>query len=138
MGLRRGRDDLLLLGRRFVPVVLVGAIAAFVAMEWALWSHDFSIKYVADNVAHATPGLYTFTALWGALQGSILLWGLILSIYLTVTAWHFRKRATDPLVAWATLVGLVVSLFFFGLMMFLANPFELTKGTIPLDGAGPN
>jgi cytochrome c-type biogenesis protein CcmF len=137
-GIRQGRDDLLRLGRRFVPLVLVGALIAFATMEWALFSHDYSIKFVADNVANATPGLYTFTALWGALQGSILLWGLILSIYLTVTAWHFRKRATDPLVAWATLVGLVVSLFFFGLMMFLANPFELTKGTIPLDGAGPN
>src|SRR5690349_9557163 len=107
-------------------------------MEWALFSHDYSIKFVADNVAHATPGLYTFTALWGALQGSILLWGLILPIYLTVIAWHFRKRATDPLVAWATLVGLVVALFFFGLMMTVANPFALTKGAIPLDGAGPN
>jgi cytochrome c-type biogenesis protein CcmF len=107
-------------------------------MEWALFSHDFTIKYVAENVARATPGLYTFTALWGALQGSILLWGLVLSVYLTITTWHFRDRATDPLVAWATLTGLVVALFFFGLMMFAANPFELIKGATPANGAGPN
>jgi cytochrome c-type biogenesis protein CcmF len=138
VGLQQGRPDLLRHGRRFVVVVLFGAIVAFASMEWALFAHDFSIKYVADNVAHATPGLYTFTALWGALQGSILLWGLILSIYLTITAWHFRARATDPIVAWATLTGLVVALFFFGLMMFPANPFELVKGAVPADGAGPN
>jgi cytochrome c-type biogenesis protein CcmF len=138
LGLQRDRPDLLRYGRRFVPVVLVAAVSAFAAMEWALFSHDYSIKYVAENVADATPGLYTFTALWGALQGSILLWGLVLSIYLTFTMWHFRGRATDPLVAWATITGLVVALFFFGLMMFAANPFELVKGAVPANGAGPN
>jgi cytochrome c-type biogenesis protein CcmF len=138
LGLQRNRPDLLRYGRRFVPVVLLGAITAFAAMEWALFSHDYSIKYVAENVANATPGLYTFTALWGALQGSILLWGLVLSIYLTFTAWHFRARATDPIVAWATIAGLVVALFFFGLMMFAANPFELVQGAVPGNGAGPN
>ena len=54
--------------------------------------HDFSIKYVADNVARATPGLYTFTAAWGALEGSILLWALVLSVYVAVTTWRFRER----------------------------------------------
>jgi cytochrome c-type biogenesis protein CcmF len=138
LGLQRRRDDLLRHGRRFVPVVLAGAVVAFAAMQWALFSHDFTIKYVAENVSRATPGLYTFTALWGALQGSILLWGLILSIYLTITTWHFRARATDPIVAWATITGLFVALFFFGLMMFAANPFELVKGAAPTNGAGPN
>jgi cytochrome c-type biogenesis protein CcmF len=138
LGIQRDRVDLLRYGRRFVPVVLLAAVTAFAAMEWALFSHDYSIKYVAENVANATPGLYTFTALWGALQGSILLWGLVLSIYLTFTVWHFRARATDPLVAWATITGLVVALFFFGLMMFAANPFEVVKGAAPANGAGPN
>ena len=61
-------------------------------METALFGHDFSIKYVADNVARATPGLYTFTAAWGALEGSILLWALLLSVYVAVTTWRFRDR----------------------------------------------
>jgi cytochrome c-type biogenesis protein CcmF len=52
--------------------------------------------------------------------------------------WHFRARSTDPIVAWATLTGLVVALFFFCLMMFAANPFELLKGAAPSNGAGPN
>ena len=44
-------------------------------MEWALISHDFSIRYVAENNARGTPLLYTITGLWAALEGSILLWG---------------------------------------------------------------
>ena len=48
------------------------------------------------------PGLYTFTAAWSALEGSILLWALALTGYLAFTTWRFRARAADPLVAWAT------------------------------------
>jgi cytochrome c-type biogenesis protein CcmF len=139
LGLRKQRPALLQLGRRYVPVVLAAAIGAFAVMESALFAHDFSIQYVADNVARATPGLYTFTAAWAALQGSILLWVLALSIYVSATAWRFRARASDPLVAWATLVQFGILLFFFSLMLFTqANPFRSVSGTIPLDGRGPN
>jgi cytochrome c-type biogenesis protein CcmF len=137
-GLALRLPKLLELARRYVLVVLLAAIGAFAVMESALFAHDYSISYVTENVAHATPGLYTFTAAWGALAGSILLWSLALSVYVAFTTWHFRSRATDPVVAWATLVQLVVLCFFFGLMLFPANPFKLTHGTIPLDGQGPN
>src|SRR4029079_12213144 len=137
-GLATGRSALLQLGRRYVVVVLVSVVGAFVVMETALFGHDFSINYVAHNVARATPGLYTFTAAWAALEGSILLWALLLSVYVGVTTWRFRKRSTDPLVAWATLVQYGVLLFFFSLMLFAANPFKEVTGTVPLDGAGPN
>jgi cytochrome c-type biogenesis protein CcmF len=137
-GIATGRRTLLDAGRRYIAVILFAVVAAFVVMETALFAHDFSIKYVADNVARATPGLYTFTAAWAALEGSILLWALLLSIYVAATAWRFRHRADDPLVAWATLVQYVVLLFFFALMLFAANPFKSQPGTVPFDGAGPN
>ncbi len=137
-GLRRGDGRLLRLGRRYVFAVLGAALLAVVAMEWALLTHDFSIEYVARNNARATPLLFTVSGLWAALEGSILLWAAVLGGYLAVTAHHFRRRADDPLVAWATLVGLVVALFFFALMLGPANPFKLVTGTIPPDGRGPN
>ena len=58
-------------GRACVFVVLVGALLAVVAMEWALLSHDFSIKYVAENNARSTPTLFTITGLWAALENNI-------------------------------------------------------------------
>jgi len=137
-GIRLHRPELMRLARRYVVVVLLASVGAFVAMEWALFSHDFSLAYVADNLARATPGLYTFTAAWSALEGSILLWALALSAYVGFSTWHFRKRADDPIVAWATLVQLVVLAFFFVLMLFPANPFRVIHGAIPTDGQGPN
>jgi len=138
VGLRRGDGRLMRIGRRYVFAVFGAALLAVVAMEWALLTHDFSIAYVAGNNARATPLLFTISGLWAALEGSILLWAAVLGGYLAVTARRFRHRADDPLVAWATLVGLAVALFFFALMLGPANPFKLVEGTIPPDGAGPN
>jgi cytochrome c-type biogenesis protein CcmF len=138
VGIRRRDGRVMATGRQFVFMVLVGALIAAAAMEWALVTHDFSIAYVVGNHARSTPLLYTVAALWGALEGSILLWALVLAGYLTVTVWRLRARASEPLVAWATLVGLVVATFFFALMLGPANPFEATAGLIPADGRGPN
>jgi cytochrome c-type biogenesis protein CcmF len=137
-GIRTGNARLLAVGRRYVLGIAGAAIAAAATMEWALNTHDYTIRYVANNVADATPRLYTVTALWGALEGSILLWALILSGYLVAVTVLFRRRATDPLVGWATVTGYSVALFFFGLMLGPANPFRVVSGLAPLNGAGPN
>jgi len=136
VGLHRRDAWLLRLGRRYVFAVLACAVLGVVAMEWALLTHDFSLRYVAENNARATPLLFTIAGLWAALEGSILLWALILGGYLAFAVHRFRNRATDPLVAWATLVGLCVALFFFALMLGPANPFHTQ--TAPSDGRGPN
>ncbi len=136
-GLWTHDDRLLILGRRFVFAVLVAVLVAVAAMEWALITHDFSLRYVAENNARATPLLFTITGMWAALEGSILLWALVLAGYLAWVAHRFRARATDPLVAWANLIGLVVALFFFALMLGPANPFR-TLSSAPADGNGPN
>src|SRR4051812_15286002 len=137
-GIATHNERLLRLGRRYSGAILFAAVGGFVVLESALFAHDYSIKFVADNVADATPGLFTFTALWSALEGSILLWALMLGIYIVGTSIAFRKRATDPIVAWATIVQYVVALFFFGLMATIANPFATTSGFVPLNGRGPN
>jgi cytochrome c-type biogenesis protein CcmF len=136
-GLYRHDDRLLRLGRRYVFGVLTAAVVAVLVMEWALLSHDFSIRYVAENHSRSTPVLYTISGLWAALEGSILLWLLVLGGYLAFAAHKFRTRATDPLVAWALLVGLCVAVFFFTLVLVPANPFE-TMDVVPSDGRGPN
>src|SRR6478609_7312946 len=111
-GLVRHQRQLIRMGRVYVGVVLFGAVLAFAAMERALITRDFSLAYVAQVGSKATPPLFNFAALWSALEGSILLWALVLSGYLAAVAHHFRRRAADPLVGWATVIGLVVAAFF--------------------------
>ncbi len=137
-GLLSGRAALLLRGRFFAWGVGAGAVMAAFAMERALITHDFSLAYVATNGSRSTPLLYTVASLWGALQGSIILWSLVLSGYLLLVLRHFRKRLSDPMVGWATLVMLVVAAFFFALMLGPADPFRAVHGLLPTDGPGPN
>jgi cytochrome c-type biogenesis protein CcmF len=137
LGLRSGRPALLRMSRTYALMVGAGALLAFAAMERALITRDFSLKYVADNGSSATPALYNVATLWSALEGSILLWGLILAGFTLAVVWKFRDRLTDPLVGWALLTMFVVCLFFFGLMLGPANPFRVLAD-VPLDGPGPN
>jgi cytochrome c-type biogenesis protein CcmF len=138
VGLAKGRESTIRAGQLYAPVVLLGGLVAAVAMEHALITHDFSVAFVADNNSRETPLLYSICGLWSALSGSILLWGLILGGYSTAMVWRFRRRAAEPLVAWATMVVYVVAAFFFGLMLHVTNPFEHVVGKVPVDGAGPN
>ena len=138
LGLARRRPRLLIHGRVWVVLVLAGALMSAAVMEVALVTHDFSLTYVAENGSRSTPLLYTVASLWAALEGSIILWVVVLSGYLAFMAWRFRHRAADPMVGWATLVGLVVAAFFFGLMMGPADPFTRVAGVVPTDGPGPN
>jgi cytochrome c-type biogenesis protein CcmF len=123
-------------GRLFAPVMLIGAVLATVAMEYALVTHDFSIVFVAENNSKVTPLLYSLTGLWSALAGSILLWGLILTILTAVFVWRYRRLVSDQVIRWATLVLYVVSAFFFGMMVGPANPFVTTPDVTA--GLGPN
>ena len=136
---QRGRKALTGLdGRLLIPVAVLGALIATVAMQWALITHDFSIAYVAENNARVTPLIYSITGMWSALEGSILLWGLALSVMIVAVYFRYLKQGSDLLVRWALAILLGILAFFFALMAGPANPFAQTIGVIPSNGAGPN
>jgi cytochrome c-type biogenesis protein CcmF len=138
VGLAKGRASTTQSGQLYAPMILIGGAVALAAMEHALLTHDFSLSYVAANNSRSTPWLYSFTGLWSALAGSILLWGVVLGGYATAMVWRFRRRAGESLVGWATLVVYVVAAFFFGLMLGPADPFKHVAGPTPANGPGPN
>jgi len=136
---RLNDDRLRRTGARVAWLVLVGAVVGFFALERALITRDFTVKYVFDNGSSRTPPVYNFAAAWSSLEGSILLWGLVLAGYLGVVLAKFRNRLADPLVTWALVVMLGVCTFFFALLLGPADPFQLVE--LPpdfVDGPGPN
>jgi cytochrome c-type biogenesis protein CcmF len=138
VGLLKHRPRLLRAGRTYTWLILAGALLAAAAMERGLLTDDFSLKYVADNGGRETPTLFKVTAMWSALEGSIILWTLILAGYIAVMVVKYRRRWNDAVVAWATLVTYVVAGFFFLLMVGPANPFRTLPSPYPTDGPGPN
>lgn len=136
-GVRGDDRRLLRTAPRYAWIALGGATVAFVAMQWAIITRDFSLAYVQQVGSRSTPPLFNFTAIWSALEGSILLWVLVLAGFTVAIAWRFRKRVDDVLVGWALAVMFFVGLFFFLLSFGPANPFAAGAPGVT-DGPGPN
>jgi cytochrome c-type biogenesis protein CcmF len=136
LGARRGELRYLTLTRYAILGQFALVTLAAGALIYGLVATDFSIKYVAFNTTRATPVYYRVTGLWGALEGSLLLWEWILIIFAGVVAWIYRDRHQEML-PWVLMIFSIVSVFFLGVIAFLSNPFEVVS-PIPLDGRGLN
>jgi cytochrome c-type biogenesis protein CcmF len=116
---------------QFLLVTLAAASLIF-----ALVTVDFSIRYVAFNTTRATPIYYRITGLWGALEGSLLLWEWILIIFSAIVTWIYSRRHRE-LMPWVLMIFSIVSAFFLAVIAFVSNPFEIVT-PVPLDGRGLN
>ncbi|MEG3586772.1 MAG: heme lyase CcmF/NrfE family subunit [Actinomycetota bacterium] len=138
IGVRYKRERLRIVGARYAWFAFVGMCLSTFAMQRALITRDFSIQYVAEHGSSSTPPLYNVATMWSALEGSILLWGLILAGYLAVVAKKFSNRLSDPMVSWALVSMFLVMAFFSLVMLGPANPFQSFSPPIGYDGPGPN
>lgn len=111
-----------------VAMLLLGSVIAFLALEAGLLSHDFSLEYVAANSSSTTPFIFLLAGAWAALEGSIVLWGVILAVFTYLVARTVQTGDRLGLTALAV-IG-VVSLFWFGLMATVANPFRVCTEVI--------
>jgi cytochrome c-type biogenesis protein CcmF len=109
---------------------------AALSLIYGLVTTDFSIRYVAFNTTRATPIYYRITGLWGALEGSLMLWEWILIIFSGIVAWVYRDRHRE-LMPWVLMIFSITSAFFLIVVGFVSNPFE-TIFPVPLDGRGLN
>ncbi len=112
------------------PVLLLvfGAVLAFVALEAGILSHDFTLGYVAANSSTTTPFVFLLAGAWAALEGSIVLWGVILAAFVFFVA--RSVDAGDRLGLTALSVIGAISIFWFGLMATVANPFEVCTAVV--------
>ena len=136
-GVRSNEPRVIRLVSRFASLAFLAALGAFAVMEYAMITRDFSLAYVQKVGSWSTPALYNFAAVWSALEGSILMWVLILSGYTLAVCFWMRKRLSESLAASAMAVMMIVMAFFFLVSFFPANPFALGAPGV-LDGPGPN
>ena len=70
---------------------------AFLLLVYAFLTFDFSVRYVAINTNLETPFYYRITAVWGALEGSIILWSWMLALYTLIVILRHRHNARTAL-----------------------------------------
>ncbi|NOY67131.1 MAG: heme lyase CcmF/NrfE family subunit [Gammaproteobacteria bacterium] len=96
---------------------------AFAALTTSFINNDFSVLYVATNSNSLLPVQYRISAVWGAHEGSLLLWSLILGIW-TLAVSLFSKHLPPAMVSRVLGVMGLISIGFLLFMLFTSNPFD--------------
>ena len=96
---------------------------AFLSLEYAFYTDDFSVQYVANTSNSHLPLMYKLAALWGGHEGSMLLWVSILGLW-TMAVTLFAKALPDSFRVRLIAVMGMVSMGFLAFVLFTSNPFE--------------
>ncbi|EAP94246.1 cytochrome c-type biogenesis protein CcmF, partial [Vibrio splendidus 12B01] len=99
--------------------------------------NDFTVQYVASNSNSQLPWYYRITAVWGAHEGSLLLWVLIQAGWTVAVATFSRGMPQESVARVLAIMGLITV----GFLLFIivtSNPFLRTLPYFPVDGRDLN
>ena len=136
-GARRGSRRLIESGIGAFYLVCALMTAASAVIINAFLTGDYSIKYVAHYSDSVQPLFYRIASYWGGLDGSIMFWVFLLSVFGSAAVYVNREQHREliPYVV-ATISG--VQMFFLYLMVAHRNPFSTFMTSVPGDGDGLN
>ena len=135
-GAHRDRATWMGVARPAAYAQLALLLGAFGVLTVAFVTQDFSVRYVAENSNSLLPLAYRYSAVWGAHEGSLLLWALVLAIWCGAVA-RWSKRL--PAVVSARVLGVlgIISIGFLAFLIFTSNPFARLIPA-PLEGRDLN
>ena len=122
LGAQRGVDAWMRVARPAAYGQLLFVVLAFGVLMHAFVVHDFSVAYVARNSNSLLPFRYCIAAVWGAHEGSLLLWILILALWTGAVA-TFSRALPRPVIARVLGVMGLVSVGFLLFTLLTSNPF---------------
>jgi cytochrome c-type biogenesis protein CcmF len=123
MGAWRNRPVWMSVARPAVTGQFVFVATAFACLVYCFVTEDFSVLYVARNSNSHLPVFYRVAAVWGAHEGSLLLWIMILSIWSVAVAAFSRQL---PITFSSRVLGVMglVSSGFLLFTLWTSNPFQ--------------
>jgi len=119
---------------------------AFFSLLYLLLANDFSTSHVANSSSRDLPFFYKVAAIWGAHDGSMLLWVFFTALFVAIVLYQNRSRHRD-MMPWVLAFLMFDLSFFLTLNIFLSNPFTqlvqvFSDGSmqkfLPADGRGLN
>jgi cytochrome c-type biogenesis protein CcmF len=132
VGAARGISVWMAVGRAAGRAQFLFLAVAFGCLVASFVNHDFSVMYVAEYSNRELPLYYRISATWGAHEGSILLWALILGLWTMAVTVFSRGLSEEFLARVLGVMGLVSS----GILLFIlttSNPFQRLV-PVPPDG----
>jgi cytochrome c-type biogenesis protein CcmF len=122
-------------GAFYLVAALMTVASAIIVHAFA--TNDYSVKYVQRYSDAAQPLFYKLTSYWGGLDGSIMFWVFLLSVFGSIAIYTNRERHRE-LIPYVVSTIAVVQMFFILLMVIHNNPFETFLTDRPADGRGLN
>lgn len=110
--------------------------AAYLCLTWSFVTRDWSVAYVAANAHSQLPLMYRISAVWGAHEGSMLLWVLMLAGWGAAVSVFSRRLPRDVLALTLSVLG-AVSIGFLLFILMTSNPFDRLY-PVPTDGRDLN
>jgi cytochrome c-type biogenesis protein CcmF len=127
----RSRNEALLGVAPLGALVQAALVAlAFGLLTTAFVTQDFSVAYVAQNSNSALPMHYRISAVWGAHEGSLLLWELVLALWTLAVALFSRSLPHDFRATVLAVLGLI-SVGFLLFIIYTSNPFARFLPALP-------
>jgi cytochrome c-type biogenesis protein CcmF len=111
-------------------------LISYLCLTWAFVERDWSVAYVAANAHSETPLMYRISAVWGAHEGSMLLWMLMLSGWAAAVSLFSRSLPRDVRAQVLAVLG-ALSIGFLLFMLLTSNPFD-RHFPVPADGRDLN
>jgi len=122
LGFRRRDARLLAFGASAAQGQFLAVAAAYACLTYAFVTKDFSVAYVAENDHSQLPLIYRITAVWGAHEGSLLLWVTILAGW-TLAVSVFNRRLPPDMSALVLSILGMVSTGFYLFILLTSSPF---------------
>ncbi|HTM31007.1 MAG TPA: heme lyase CcmF/NrfE family subunit [Vicinamibacterales bacterium] len=136
-GARRRNNRLIESGiGAFYTVAALMTVASGVII-YSFVAGDYSIRYVQRYSDSVQPLFYRITSYWGGLDGSVMFWVFLLSLFGSVAVKVNRERLRE-LIPYVVAIVSVVEMFFIFLMVIHNNPFDTYLTQSPTDGRGLN
>lgn len=117
--------------------LLAMALLAFGCLVYAFIFNDFSVIYVAANSNSQLPVYFRMAAVWGAHEGSLLLWIVLLSLWTGAVAAFSRQMPLEAVARVLSVLGMI-NVGFLLFVILTSNPFLRALPMIPIDGRDLN
>jgi cytochrome c-type biogenesis protein CcmF len=124
--------------RRCTIGVALALGCSLVGLGYGFVTNDYSIQYIWQYSNRAMPWIYKVTAIWGGMDGSMLLWCFLIAAFCACVA-VASTRYPRTLLPWLYSFLNSSTLFFTTITLFLTNPFRYLKAPMVMpDGNGLN
>ncbi|HHW7570975.1 TPA: heme lyase CcmF/NrfE family subunit [Mannheimia haemolytica] len=132
-GAEKQNSTLIALARPITWAMFLALSISFGSLFYLFAVNDFTVQYVVNNSNSGLPLQYRLSAVWGAHEGSLLLWVWLLSLWSVGVATFTRKMPEDAVARVLGLMG-VIGIGFLVFVIFTSNPFDRTFPNFPIDG----